>query len=196
MNLKTLTPILDAVVMLMPHLIEVVVHDLNNKTIAYINGQLSKRQIGNPSLLDQEAFETKLEEMIYTKLNFDGRLVKSISVRIDSQFLICINCDISIFETMQKITQQFLSTPIEQKPISLFKSDWQEALHKEIHNFLNEKKWIFNNLDGAQKKDVIHYLFLHDAFNEKHAVDYIAKVLTIGRSTIFKYLKEWKENIK
>ena len=30
------------------------------------------------------------------------------------------------------------------------------------------------------------------AFKEKNAADYVAKVLGLGRATVFKYLKEWR----
>ena len=97
MSLSTYVPIGNAIVLLLDPLVEVVIHDLDSETICFIAGQLSQRRIGDSSLLDNEAIEQNLDQMTYPKLNFDGRLIKSISVPVDENLLICINCDVSVF---------------------------------------------------------------------------------------------------
>jgi len=72
-------------------------------SIAYINGTLSNRKAGDPSLLDSEGL-TNVDQIIYSKLNFDGRLVKSVSIILEDKYLLCINCDISIFNKMQELS--------------------------------------------------------------------------------------------
>jgi len=192
MKLKNYTPLCDALVLLLQPLVEVVIHDLKSGAICYINGGISKRGVGDPSLLDPEILETDLDKIVYPKLNFDGRLVKSISVPLGDRFLVCMNCDVSIFETMQQWSAGFLaSTP---KPKSLFQNDWQEKLHIEIHGFLKGKNWSFETLTRPQKKLLVQHLFRLNVFGEKNAADYVADVLGMGRATIFKYLKEWKSH--
>ena len=67
-----------------------------------------------------EEIENELEQIIYPKLNFDGRLVKSISVPIKEnekiKALLCINCDISVFSQMQILSQIILPNLEVKKP--------------------------------------------------------------------------------
>ena len=54
MILSNYTQICNALVLLMDPLIEVVIHDIKKNKIIYINGRLSGRKAGDPSLLDQD----------------------------------------------------------------------------------------------------------------------------------------------
>ena len=192
MNLLSYLPLCNAIVLLMKPLVEIVIHDIKSNTICYIEGELSKRKIGDLSLLEVTETEENIDKIVYPKLSFDGRLIKSISVPLGDQWLVCINCDISVFNQMQILSQQFLKVSPQPTPQSLFKNDWQEKLHIAVHSFLQEKKWDFDHLTGSQKKEVVRHLFALDAFNEKNAADYVATTLNMGRATIFKYLKEWR----
>ncbi|MDF1646173.1 MAG: helix-turn-helix domain-containing protein [Legionellaceae bacterium] len=186
-------PVLNAAVLLLDPLLEIVIHDLESGNICFIEGKLSNRCVGDASLLNREELENDLSHITYPKLNFDGRLIKSISVPVDDAFLICMNCDISIFKQIQKFSELFTMSHEPSMPNSLFRQDWQEKLHVVIHTYLNEKAWNFDGLTQKQKKDVVHYLFQQGAFVEKNAADYIANVLKMGRATIFNYLKSWRK---
>ena len=193
---KTVTayiPLCNALVTLLKPLVEVVIHDLQTNTICYIEGTLSKRKVGDPSLLNKQDLEEDLDKIVYPKLGFDGRLIKSISIPVEKRWLICINCDVSIFNQMQTISQAFLTVSQRSGPKSLFKNDWQEKVHQSIHLFMTRHNWSFEHLTGSQKKEVVHHLFVQGAFEEKNAASYIAKILSMGRATIFNYLNEWKQ---
>jgi D-arginine utilization repressor len=198
-DLSPYTSICNAMVLLLKPLIEIVIHDLASDRICFIAGELSKRQVGDPSLLDIQHIhnEQALDSIIYPKLNFDGRLIHSISVPLKekgrTKALLCINCDVSVFHQMQKISQCFLDAPITAQPASLFRKDWQDRLHIAVHEYLDVRGWQFEQLTRQQKKDVIQHLFLEGAFTEKNAAGYIAKTLDIGRATIFNYLKQWRQ---
>jgi predicted transcriptional regulator YheO len=198
MKISGYIPICNAIVSLLKPLVEIVIHDLQTDKIIFIAGDLSKRNIGDPSLLDIDMhdIEKKIEQIIYPKLNFDGRLVKSISVPLKEneqiKALLCINCDVSVFSQMQSLSQIMLPNLEVEKPNMLFKNDWQERLHLAVHNSLKEKNWSFESLVPRQKKILVHELFIAGAFAEKNAADYIAKILDMGRATLFKYLKEWR----
>lgn len=194
MSITNYISICDALVYLMNPLLEIVIHDFTSGTICYINGGLSMRKVGDPSLLDMGELEENIDKTIYSKLNFDGRLIKSISVPLSNQWLMCINYDISIFNQMQTISNKFLQLSSENKPESLFKSDWQEKLHISIHRYIQEKQWQFDNLAILSKKELVKHLFDIGAFNEKNAADYVANILNMGRATIFNYLKEFRKN--
>lgn len=193
MNLSKYTPLCDAIVLLLEPLVEVAIHDLETETICYISGRLSKRKVGDPSLLIGDDLEHDLAAMTYSKLNFDQRLIKAISVPVDKKYLICINCDVSVFSQMQQLSSAFLSSSPMAMPESLFKNDWQEQLHHAIHLYLDEQGWRFALLTQKQKKELVYYLYQHHAFNEKKAADYIANVLGMGRATVFNYLKSWRQ---
>lgn len=191
MALSNYIPICDAIVLLLAPLVEVVIHDIKKDSIVYINGKLSARKIGDPSLLNKDGLDS-LNQIIYPKINFDGRLVKSISVVLEKQWLLCINCDISIFNRMQSLSQAILQGNMNIQPNALFTNDWQEKLHISINTYLQNQNLSFELLNQANKKNLIKYLFDLGAFHEKNAADYVAKVLSVGRATVFKYLKEWR----
>jgi predicted transcriptional regulator YheO len=192
MNLSNYIPLCDAIALLMRPLVEIVMHDLKSGTISYIKGDLSKRKINDLSLIDSMATNSEVDKAPYQKINFDGRLVKSISVPIEDKWLICINCDISIFSQMASLSHKFLELNTKASPESLFKNDWQEKLHATIHTFLRDKTWNFDCLSGPQKKATVKHLADVGAFNEKNSHSYVASILAVGRATIFKYLKEWR----
>lgn len=189
MSLSNYVPICDAIVRLMDPFVEIVIHDVAQNSVAYINGKLSNRKIGDASLLDSEGL-TNIDQIIYPKVSFNGGLVKSISVILEDQYLLCINCDVSIFNKMQELSRAFLQ--MGNQPQALFANDWQEKLHVSIHAYLQSHNLSFDNLSQKNKKTLTKHLFDLGAFHEKNAADYIAKVLGLGRATVFKYLKEWK----
>ena len=189
MILSNYIPICDAIVRLMNPLVEVVIHDITSNRIAYINGKFSKRKAGDPSLLDVEELRAA-DQLIYTKINFDGRLIKSLSFMLEDKYMLCINSDVSIFNKMQELSSALLQ--VENQPLSLFVNDWQEKLHLSIHAYLQNHNLLFDNLSQSNKKILIKHLLELGAFNEKNAADYVAKILGLGRATVFKYLKELK----
>ncbi len=182
-------PICNAIVQLMDPLVEIVIHDIAEGSITYIHGKLSKRKIADASLIDPEGLNN-LDQIVYPKVNFDGRLVKSISVILEDKYLLCINCDISIFNKMQELSNALLQ--MGNQPQSLFTNDWQEKLHVSIHSYLQNHNLSFDHLSQNDKKTLTKHLFALGAFQEKNAADYVAKVLGLGRATVFKYLKEWR----
>ena len=109
MALSDYIPICDSIVLLMAPLIEVVIHDIESDTILYIKGSLSRRKPGDQSLLHTDKM-ADVDKIIYPKINFDGRLVKSISVVLEAKWLLCINCDVSVFNQMKTLSHVFLKT--------------------------------------------------------------------------------------
>ncbi len=190
-NLSNYIPICEAIVQLMNPLVEIVIHDIAQNSIAYISGKLSKRKVGDASLLDTKELNNVDKITTYPKVNFDGRLVKSVSVLLEDKYLLCINCDVSIFNKMQELSGALLK--MSDQPQSLFVNDWQEKLHASINAYLQNHNLSFDQLAQNQKKALGRHLFELGAFNEKNAAVYIAKVLGLGRATAFKYLKEWRD---
>lgn len=186
----------DAITELFQPLAEVVIHDIAASKIIYIKGSLSKRAVGDPSLLDETLDEIGLNA--YSKINFDGRLIKSISIPIrDSgtiKYLMCINYDISHFMKMHTLLEEVVSTPISRRPEQLFKKDWQNHINEFIANELDTMGLRFEQLSNKDKKQIVNRLFLSGAFSEKNAADYIAKIMNMSRATIFNYLRIFKKD--
>lgn len=181
----------DSLVTLLHPLVEIVIHDVESDKILYIKGSLTKRQVGDPSLLDANLLSQQdIDKIVYLKINFDGRLVKSISIPLENKWLICINFDISLFNQMKEIGDIFLKLSSEHQQQSLFKNDWQEKIHKAINDYLQKTSLKFERLSRVDKKLLVLHLSELGAFNQKNAADYVAKVLNLGRATVFKYLKE------
>ncbi len=191
MSLSSYVPICDAVVLLMKPFVEIVIHEIQTNQIVYINGTLSKRQVGDSSLLDTQALDD-VKQAVYSKLNFDGKLVKSVSVVLENKWLLCINCDVSAFHKMQEISSIFLNDVSSSQPKSLFVNDWQQKVNLSVHDYIEIHNLSFSHLKISDKKKIVQYLFQLGAFAEKNAADYIAKTLDLGRATVFKYLKELK----
>lgn len=194
MDLKKYILVCDAFVELAKPFIETVIHDLESGKITYIKGDLSQREIGDPSLLDLDEDSLQdLRKVIYPKLNFDGRLIKSISIPIENKWLLCLNMDVSIFDQIKDLSEKILALSFSNQPAPLFKKDWQEDLHHSIHVFIKNEGLNFETLRGADKKRIVRFLYDNNAFERKNAADYIAKILLMGRATIFNYLKEWRK---
>lgn len=193
MAISPYIPLCDAIVQLFSPLVEVVIHDIESDLIVYINGSLSVRQVGDSALLDKEDLNT-LDQIVYPKINFDGRLVKSISVRLEDKWVLCLNCDVSIFSALQGLSSALLKGTSNAQPKSLFQNDWQEKVHVSVHEYLQQHHLSFDHLTNAHKKRLVLHLLSLGAFQEKNAADYVAKVLNLGRATVFKYLKEGKQS--
>ena len=97
-----------------------------------------------------------------------------------------------VFSKMQELSSALLQKNMNDQPSSLFTNDWQEKLHASIYYYLQNYSLSFNKLKQQEKKELAKYLFELGAFKEKNAVDYVAKILKLGRATVFKYLKEWR----
>ncbi|MDR9751442.1 PAS domain-containing protein [Pseudomonas sp. SZMC_28357] len=183
-----------------PHA-EVVLHDLLTQKIDYIANNLSKREIGGDSALDDMLSEEVNERNIgpYEKLNWDGQKIRSVSsVLSDSDgrpmAVLCINLNISLFENAKAALDLFLSpSKLIAQPESLFRDDWQERINTFLHGWLRERQLSLNVLTRDHKRELVLALHAEGAFKGKSASNYVANVLNMGRATVYKHLKELKE---
>lgn len=200
MNLSLYRPIAQAIAALLHPHAEVVVHDLATQQVALLVNSFSNRQVGSPSLLEDAEF-TDEQQVIgpYAKLNWDGRRLKSISVVLRDDHLIpigllCINMDISVYEQTKHLIEQLVGTSVrvESLPEGLFKNDWHEKINVYINQWLQAENKQLAGLNRIEKKQLIAALYHQGAFKGAKAADYIADIMSIGRATVFKYLKELK----
>lgn len=185
-------PVAEAIsLLLFPHA-EVVIHNLKTGKIFAIFNNVSKRKVGDDSLIDD--FETDKDVIpVYFKVNWDGRKMKCVTAILREKGvpvgLLCVNLDISKWEEMHAfILEQIM--PAAEKPSFLFKSDWRENINAYVSNYLKEHALRLESLDKGEKKKLILTLQKEGAFESKNAAAYIADVLQISRATVYNYLKD------
>lgn len=187
--------IANAISLLMPG-VEVVLHDLSSQTVVHISGNFSRRVVGEPSLLDEIAFDAS-QAIIgpYEKTNWDGRRIKSISIVIPGANgpvgVLCINMDVSHFHSIIEVLGGIVSVPDgDEKPLALFKEDWHERINEYIQHWTKERGVLVTALTRAEKKELVADLSADGAFGGRNAAEYIGRILGLGRATIYNYLRK------
>lgn len=195
--LKSILPIAEAISTLMHPFAEVVVHDMKRDRIEAIFNPISRREVGDNSYLDRLEFE-KTEPIIgpYEKINWDGRKLKSISVIIKNecnvaQGCLCINVDVSHFDSIRNIIGSFignnsLTKTEEQK---LFKDDLYEQINIFVRKYCLENHVAVNALNREDKRSIIGLLEDMGAFKGRNATSYVSRILGISRASVYNYLK-------
>lgn len=183
-----------------PHA-EVVLHDLRSQRVDYIANNLSKREVGDDSALEDMLEGDSDERNIgpYEKLNWDGQKIRSVSTVLRDAAgqplaVLCINLNISLFESAKAALDLFLSpSKLIPQPDALFRDDWQERINTFLHGWLRQRQLGLNLLTREHKRELVLALHAEGAFKGKSAANYVANVLNMGRATVYKHLKELKE---
>ncbi|MFC1876650.1 transcriptional regulator [Thermodesulfobacteriota bacterium] len=179
---------------------EVVVHDLKKQRIVILVNNFSKRKIGSPTLLEYMEF-TPGQWVIgpYEKINWDGRKLKSISVILRNsqgtpEAIMCINLDVSAAMDIHQRLELFIQpNGMIEQPEALFKDDWHEKINQFVNNWLSENNRTIAALNINEKRKLVELLYEQGAFRGKQAARYVASVLCLGNSTVYKYLKEMRK---
>lgn len=196
-DLERFRPVAEAISLLLSPHIEVIIHDFKTKSIGAIFNNLSKREVGNESLIDEmEKFSDHEVFPPYFKINWDGRKMKSVSALLKNQAgkeigLLCINLDISKWEQMHHFILDLVESKVEQ-PKCLFKNDWKEMINVYVSTYLKNNRLCLDSLDRDEKRRLLLELWKQGAFENKNAASYVANVLEISRATVYNYLKEKK----
>ena len=180
---------------------EVVIHDLAEQRVRYLANNLSRREIGDASGLE-DIERTIADRFVgpYEKLNWDGRRMRCVSsVLFDDAGqalgVMCINFNIAVFEDMHGMLGMLLKgAGLVEQPAELFRDDWQERINTFMHGWLQQRQLALNGLTRDQRRELVAALFAEGAFQGKSATHYITNVLGLGRATVYKYLKELKES--
>ncbi|PSV49179.1 helix-turn-helix transcriptional regulator [Photobacterium indicum] len=198
--LQQYAAVADGITLLFSDYVEVIIHDLDSQSVVYIANNISKRKIGDPSSLEDVNFD-QAETVIgpYEKLNWDGKKICSTSVVLrDAKNtpigMLCINMNTAPVEAAQEALALLL--PIKNlipQPEKLFHDDWQDKVNSFIHAWLASKHQTIYSLSQQEKRLLVEALFDEGAFKGKSSADYIANVLSMGRATVFNYLREIKK---
>lgn len=199
-QLDLLTSIADGIAALFFPVVEVVIHNVATGKVAYIANNLSKRKPGDDAGL--EDFEINALEKVtgpYEKLNWDGKKMRSVSIstgdNLNPGFILCINFSTAIVEEARNALDIFLSmTRLQAQPYQLFKDDWQEKINTFLHDWIRKENTSLTILTRDQKRQLVSDLYDEGAFVARNSADYIANVLSMGRATVYKYLRELKSS--
>ena len=191
-----LFPICEGIVAwLYPHA-EIVLHDLESDTIVRIWNNISRRNIGDASLIEEDVQLSKEADTYgpYEKTNWDGRTLKCVSSVVKDISgkrigLLCLNLDISSFNALKGFIESFtlVTSPM---PAVLSKNDWREQINEVLNIFLKEKNVTLEALTRSQKIAAIQCLDEHNLFATRNAAQHVANVLGVSRATIYNWLNK------
>ncbi|MFJ2982812.1 MULTISPECIES: transcriptional regulator [unclassified Pseudomonas] len=201
MNIENYKAIADSIALLLfPHA-EVIVHEVRSQTVVHIANNFSKRKLGDDSALDLELgdFRNTAKLGPYEKLNWDGQKIRSITTVLynasgEAEHLLCINLNFSVLEQAREALDAFFQlSRLVPQPDALFKDDWQERINTFLHAWLQARNLSLRTLKMKEKRALVEALHAEGAFEGRSAADYVANVLSMGRATVYKYLKELRD---
>lgn len=202
-NTQALVPMVEGVIKLLHPYAEGAIHDLRQGKIVALYNNISKRKVGDPSVVTELGVEVKDFPDVfdpYYKTNWDGRKLKctSITIRDNSGVpigLICINFDTTVFETMNVQLGTFLTlqNQASMNPVEQFAVDWKRQVNEFVNAYTITNNVALSALSKNEKSDLVKQLYDHGLFNYRDAAAYVAQTLGVSRTTVYNYLKEDKE---
>jgi predicted transcriptional regulator YheO len=201
-GLEKFFPVAEAIAKLLHPHAEVVVHDIRSNTIAAIYNSISRRKVGDESLIvEAEGLKRGPEvEGPYPKRMFDGRRLKYVTSLLRDDLgevvgMLCVNLDVSVFEALERTVQDFLvaagdSTQQDQ----MFDDDWQQRIDAFVRQYLLERNLSVKDLRRKERAMLVRALQEAGAFRAKSAATYVARVLDISRATVYSDLAEVAES--
>lgn len=187
--------------LLAPHA-EVVLHDLATGRVSGIWNRFSTRAVGDESLLDVTPESLREPVQIlgpYTKREADGRMLKSVTIVLRSPksgkptALLCINLDLSMFESAMQFISGFLTVE-NPRPDVLFARDWREQANLLVHEWLDQNNLSKAALGRREKIALVRFLDGHSLFETRKAVEHLAGLLGVSRATVYNYLSAAREH--
>ncbi|MEM8703270.1 MAG: PAS domain-containing protein [Pseudomonadota bacterium] len=203
-DLKALEPVCKAIALLMPDLVEVVLHDLKTNTIAHIENGFSARLTGDDSLLETANYDAELsaDGIIgpYRKSSPDGTRLKSVSaVFRDTQGhpigMLCLNFKTGDLETVSILLSAITRLDESGQP-SIVKNDWRELTNRIIEDTLRDLKIAHNQLRRPARIEIMRRLLHADVLSARGSGDYVARALGVSRASFYGMLREAKNNSK
>ncbi len=197
-TLEQYQPICVAIGRLFPNHVEVILHDLLTEKIAYIENAFSHRVIGDDSLIDVKALHNETENVIgpYSRINSDGKTLKSVSVIIKNDknkpvALMCMNFQIEEIDAAIALLKSFTDLSTQQQTSdSLMSEDWREKVNVLMRKTLHIQQ---TTLVMAKRQDKIAILKSLDEaqiFAIRGSSNYVANALGISRANFYEILRD------
>lgn len=188
-----------------PH-VEVVLHDLTRlpASIVAIAQTQTGRVVGGPptDLGLQALLAGQVEDAIgYRAVAPSGRTLQSSSVMIHASSgrtvaALCINADVTELLRAQRTLQKLTGAGAEQPGLSSperFPSSVHELAAGLINDAVSACGTPVENMNKAQRLEVVRQLHKRGFFLLRDAVDDIARALHISRFSVYNYLNETKD---
>jgi predicted transcriptional regulator YheO len=201
-NIAALVPMLEGTVKLLHPYAEGAIHDLRQGKIIALFNNISRRNIGDPSVVTELGVDIKDFPDVfspYYKTNWDGRKLKctSVTVRDDSGVpigLVCLNFDTTVFENMNVQLDTFLTLPGQGglNPVEQFAVDWRQQVTAFINDYALKNNAAISALSREEKSTLVRQMYDHGIFNYRDAAVYVGQLLGVSRTTVYNYLKEGK----
>lgn len=190
-----LAPVCEAIARLLSPHAEVVLHDPATDSVISIWNPLSRRTVGDPSLLGELEELTPVGADVYgpyPKSLPDGRRLSSVSAVIrDEQgrpeAVLCVNVDRSAFDAAARILAAF-AAPVTVQPESLFARDWTEQLNETVATFVRDRGVPLDRLSKQDRLDLVTQLDSTGVFDQRRAVPTVARAMGISRSAAYQLL--------
>ncbi|MEV6602960.1 PAS domain-containing protein [Kutzneria sp. NPDC051319] len=190
-----LAPVCEAIARLLSPHAEVVLHDPATDSVIAIWNPLSKRTVGDPSLLGELDELTPAGADVYgpyPKSLPDGRGLSSVSavIRDDEgrpDVVLCVNVDRSAFDAAARILAAF-AAPVAAQPEALFAHDWTERLNETVAGFVRDHATTVDGLSKDQRLDLVAQLASAGVFDQRRSVPTVARAMGISRSAVYQLL--------
>jgi D-arginine utilization repressor len=186
--------------LLHPHA-EVVVHDIKRNTISAIYNSLSKRKVGDPSLIEDAKGLAEGPDVHgpFLKSQADGHRLKYVSTVLRNNEgkaigLMCVNFHLGELDKLRAALQTFTGVTNDSTDLdSLFDDDWQRKIDTFVREYLLERNRSLNSLTRTERTTLVHDLKSAGGFRTRGAAGYIARVLGVSRATIYNDLGDSNE---
>lgn len=185
-----------------PH-VEGAIHDLEQGKVVALYNNISRRKVGDRSAVTELGIDIKDFPDVfepYYKTNWDGRKLKctSVTIRDDSGYpiaLVCINFDTSVFEGFSIQLEQLLTLPNKNglNPVEQFSDNWRQQVSDFMDAYAQAHNIAVSAMSTEQKAALVCEMYDHALFNYRDAATYLAKQLSVSRTTIYNYLKKGKK---
>jgi predicted transcriptional regulator YheO len=190
-----LAPVCEAIARLLSPHAEVVLHDPATDSVLAVWNPLSKRTVGDPSLLGELDELTPAGPDVYgpyPKSLPDGRRLSSVSAVIRDgegrpDAVLCVNVDRSAFDAAARILAAF-AAPATAQPAALFAGDWTERLNETVADFVRGKGTTLDRLSKSDRVELVAELDAAGVFDQRRSVPTVAHAMGLSRSAVYQLL--------
>jgi predicted transcriptional regulator YheO len=172
-----------------------VLHDPATDQVVAIWNPLSRREVGEPSLLGELDGLAETGRDVYgpyPKSLPDGRRLSSVSAVLrdadgKAGLVLCVNVDRTAFEEAGRILAAF-AAPVAQQPRVLFERDWTETLNELVGDFVRDRGVPVERLSRDDRLELIGRLEAAGVLSQRRSVPTVARALKISRSALYQLL--------
>ncbi|WP_328807957.1 helix-turn-helix transcriptional regulator [Nonomuraea antri] len=200
-RLRLWSPVCRAVAALLAPYAEVVLHDVRTDSVLGVWNPLSRRSVGDPSLLGElDRLDPTGEDVYgpYEKSLADGRRLSSVSALLrdadgEPSAVLCVNLDRTPMEQAAAVLSAF-AAPTQPRPEPLFEQDWTERMRQIIGSFVRERGTPVDRLTREDRLAVLAELDRAGILAVRRAAPAVAAALKTSRSTLYALLAELRND--